>query len=274
MKKTLILFAVILLASCRFGSNSLYTQGEKAFLQGDNTKAIELFGKAIRLNPENTLAYTARSFTYYKLHDLKNAIADAEQVIAINPKMVSIYLNLARYKVENLDTSGAIRCLNKAITEYPNYCNAYMIRGSIKYALKNYQGAVNDATNAIRVEPDDTMKLDSVFYAYAFRAMAVHKLDDNERAFKDMDTAMKLAPTHPRVLYTMGRLYFDIGKYDEATFYLEKANKRNKDDGYCWLLLGVTDIKNGHHDIGCSEMMRAKNKGIKEAVDSLAKYCK
>ena len=93
-------------------------------------------------------------------------------------------------------------------------------------------------------------------------------------ALEDMDTALTLSPLNPLILYSLGRIYFDLGKYDDASVFLEKSHMQDVSDGYCSLLLGITDIKNGYKDIGRAEMKWTLNKGIKEATDSIAKYCK
>ena len=50
----------------------------------------------------------------------------------------------ARNKHLDNDEEGAIRDLNKAIEIDSNYASAYYLRGSAKYGLCDYQGALDD----------------------------------------------------------------------------------------------------------------------------------
>jgi len=57
-------------------------------------------------------------------------------------------------KYEQGNFQGAIADYNQAIRIDPNYAFAYYNRGNAKFFLKDYQGAIADYNQAIRIDPD------------------------------------------------------------------------------------------------------------------------
>ncbi|KAL5527530.1 hypothetical protein ACEPAG_6331 [Sanghuangporus baumii] len=65
--------------------NSLKDQGNKAFAAKDYNKAIDLFSKAIQLDPSNHVLYSNRSAAHAGKRDWQAALEDAEACIKANP---------------------------------------------------------------------------------------------------------------------------------------------------------------------------------------------
>ena len=56
-------------------------------------EAIAELDEAIRLKPEDFLAYSDRGLAYFRLGSPKRAIDDLEEAIRLNPKYAHAYLN-------------------------------------------------------------------------------------------------------------------------------------------------------------------------------------
>jgi tetratricopeptide (TPR) repeat protein len=84
-------------------------------------EAIEELNQAIDLAPALAIAYNARGFAWFKLHELTRAIEDLDTAIRLNPR----------------------------------YANAYHIRGVVRRALGDRAGAEQDAALewALTVKP-------------------------------------------------------------------------------------------------------------------------
>ncbi|KAL5487901.1 STI1 [Sanghuangporus weigelae] len=65
--------------------NSLKDQGNKAFAAKDYVKAIDLFSKAIQLDPSNHVLYSNRSAAHAGKRDWQAALEDSEACIKANP---------------------------------------------------------------------------------------------------------------------------------------------------------------------------------------------
>ncbi|KAF9438615.1 Hsp90 cochaperone [Entomortierella beljakovae] len=66
-------------------------QGNKAFLAKDYTNAIDLFSKAIELDPSNHVLYSNRSACFASLKDYEKALVDGEKTVELKPDWAKGY---------------------------------------------------------------------------------------------------------------------------------------------------------------------------------------
>ncbi len=67
------------------------TQGNKAFTTKDYERAIELFTKAIELDPTNHVLYSNRSASYASLKQYDKALEDADKTIELKGGWAKVY---------------------------------------------------------------------------------------------------------------------------------------------------------------------------------------
>ncbi|MGK7873930.1 MAG: tetratricopeptide repeat protein [Xenococcaceae cyanobacterium] len=95
------------------------------------------------------------------------------------------FFNQGYKKDEQGDYKGAIEDYTQAIRINPNYADAYNNRGLARYQLGEYQAAIEDYTQAIRINPNDAD-------AYYSRGIARKNLGDKRRAISDFLQAAEL----------------------------------------------------------------------------------
>ncbi|QOY86573.1 carboxypeptidase regulatory-like domain-containing protein [Paludibaculum fermentans] len=81
--------------------------GRQKLASGQYREAIAELGEAIRMEPGFALAYNARGFAWYLLHDLSSATADLDRAIALNPNYANAYRNRAVVRRAAGDLPGA-----------------------------------------------------------------------------------------------------------------------------------------------------------------------
>jgi len=81
--------------------------GRQELAAGRYQRAIAELTEAIRLSPDYALAYNARGFAYYQMHDFSRAIDDLDKAIELNPHYVNAYQNRGVVKKAAGDLSGA-----------------------------------------------------------------------------------------------------------------------------------------------------------------------
>ena len=142
----------------RDGSNKLLNLSD---YQG----AIKDFDEAIRLEPQNAVAYFNRgtAYLYQGIEDL--ASEKFEHAIEAFIEVVADY--------------------DEAIRLDPEYADAYGSRGVAFVYLEKYERAIEDYTEAIRFEPQ-TAEL------YAARAVLHHELGAPQQSMQDWETACEL----------------------------------------------------------------------------------
>jgi tetratricopeptide (TPR) repeat protein len=75
--------------------------------QGQYRQAVEELNEAVRLDPLMALAYNARGFAYYLLHDQKHSLADFDEAIRLNPRYQNAYRNRSLARKAAGDSAGS-----------------------------------------------------------------------------------------------------------------------------------------------------------------------
>ncbi len=199
------------------GFNKLVEPGED--VQLGQEEAVQLFSRAIALNPKYTVAYFSRAIVNELLGNFPLALADYNQVIALKPKSTESYINRGILKHQELnDPQGALADYNQAIALSPKYADTYNNRGILKYQkLNDPQGALVDYNQAISLNP-------KFAGAYVNRAiLKVDKLKDPQGALADYNQAIALNPKFAEAYYNRGNLKDDLNDlqgtlkdYDQA----------------------------------------------------------
>jgi len=83
--------------------------GRQMTRDGKLWEAITELNAAISIDPNFALAYNARGFTWFKLHDYPRAIQDLDTAIRLNPKYANAYQirSLARQAAGNTEGSAS-----------------------------------------------------------------------------------------------------------------------------------------------------------------------
>jgi tetratricopeptide (TPR) repeat protein len=161
-------------------------QGTQKLDRQDYRGAIADFTQAIKVDPNNALAYTARGISRLRIKDDRGAIEDFTEAVRLNPNDALAY-TVRGEAYSNLEQHAtALEDYNRAISLDPKYGYAYYRRGVTHLELKNDRGALEDLNEAIRLEPDYAK-------AYLFRGLTRYILKDREGGLADLRQAATLA---------------------------------------------------------------------------------
>ena len=133
------------------------------------------------------------------------AIAAALSVLALGSPLMTANANtladhlysIGREKYEQGNYQGAIDDWSKAIEINPEFAAAYNNRGYAKYNLNDYQGAIADYDKAIENNPQDEI-------VYLNRGVAKYNLKDYKGAITDLDQYIEINPHHANPYYISG----------------------------------------------------------------------
>jgi tetratricopeptide (TPR) repeat protein len=99
-----------------------------------------------------------------------------------------------------------------------NLARAFFYRGRALAAASQYDRAIHDFDEAIRLDP-------SFPDAFNFRGVALAGEGQFEKAAADFDAAIRLDPNYAIAIYNRGLAAQNLGRTDEASQYFNKAKQ-------------------------------------------------
>ncbi|MGK7940528.1 MAG: tetratricopeptide repeat protein [Crocosphaera sp.] len=98
------------------------------------------------------------------------------------------------------------------------HLNDLLIQGMEKGIQGDYQGAIADFSEIIRINPQEVE-------AYYNRGIAYAKLQDYQGAIADFNQALILDPTIAEIYLERAKVYLQLGERDSAIADLNKAKQ-------------------------------------------------
>ncbi len=176
-----------------------------------------------------------------KGHTDDETIAACTAIIA-NPKNSEdapiAYWNrgLAHSSKEQYDR--AIEDFSQAIRLKPDYVEAYKSRAAAYRQTHQYDRAIQDYDYAIRLSPNDAD-------LYSDRGTVYGIKRQYDRAIQDYDYAIRLSPNDADLYNDRGTFYGMKGKYDRAIEDFNQALSLNPNESMAWANRGFVYLKKG-----------------------------
>jgi len=133
---------------------SLYMLGYIAGQQGNFSKAVWYFDKAISVNSHVSDYFLNRGNAYRKLYQLEAAVRDYDKSIELNPDVSEAYLARATAKHERKDLIQAVADYSLAISINPECSEAFFNMGQALLQLKQPESASISFFKALEINPN------------------------------------------------------------------------------------------------------------------------
>ena len=178
--------------------------------QGLFDRAIEQYTNEINLEPNNSSSFARRAMTYHQLGEDEKTVSDISKAITINAEDGYIYI---------------VRGLH------------YQTKGELKKALEDYITA--SALDLIKSE-EYYHRLSTIYRTQAegyYRRSTIYRAQkDYEKALRNINQAIALAPDNPVFLTGRGNIYIDTEEYEKALANFSKAIELSPDEArwYCY----------------------------------------
>jgi tetratricopeptide (TPR) repeat protein len=154
----------------------------------------------------------------------------------------------AKYK--HGDYNEAIVDLSEAIRLDPKLALAYCVRGVAWYRIEELDKAIADLDEAIRLDPSNAV-------AFVDRGMVRNRKRDHDGAITDLDEAIRLRPRFAVAFTTRGCVWIIKGKNDKAISDLSEAIRLDPDDALAFYNRGGTWLKMKDYDRGIADLDKA-----------------
>ena len=184
---------------------------------GEWASAVEYMDKAITLDPKDTDYVLYKANIYYEAGQIKTAIEVMDQYIDAVPDYAGGYYRRGWYKDNIKDIDGAIEDYTTSITLDPDYPYAIMSRGNM-YLLK-------DETELAKKDFEMVVQKDTIAEEGSCTMYALMHLGRNDEAIDWMNKMLE-SSDEEGVRYEAACLYSLMGDTEKSLYYLEESLKR------------------------------------------------
>ena len=178
-------------------------------------EAMSNIDQAISLDSTDNSYHSLKAGIYYGLGNIKSAIAEWDKVLTQQPDDDFAYYRRGWYKELNGDLDGALEDFSTSIVLDPNYSYAHVCRGEIYLKQGKKELAEADFKKVIELE-DTPDKYSCIFYAY-------QGLGQNNEAIATIDTFIARDTTNASNYYEAACLYSRMQDKSNGLKYLEKS---------------------------------------------------
>jgi tetratricopeptide (TPR) repeat protein len=194
-------------------------RGNARRYQGDYTGSWEDFNLAVQLDPSHGVAYIGRALaTCFGHHPDARASEDFQQGqnLLIQPQNAIAYVMRGTAKAQLYDNQGAIEDYTTAIELNPRLVLAYNNRGNLRQHFGDVDGAISDFSNVLAINPYSPI-------AYNNRAIIYTQIGQFSAAIADYQKAIELQPDFVSVYNNQGNAYCQMGDYPNAIAHYSQA---------------------------------------------------
>ena len=222
--KIILILAVLAFAQTQTiiaqNSNELLVRAKSSILAGKSEAAIIDLTTIITTAPNNAEAFATRANAHIALKNYVASLADSSRATTILPNYGWAYYlhGFASYWQPVKDLNGSLADFTKVIALDPKLAGeAYRYRADIHNLLgKDYWAAIADATEAVRLNPNDGT-------AYSHRARAYTQLKNYRTAREDYQQSIKVGFATSAVYKSLGFVENQLKNYDQAAIHTRKA---------------------------------------------------
>jgi serine/threonine protein kinase/tetratricopeptide (TPR) repeat protein len=215
----------------------------------DNENAIELFRKALKLDPNYALAYSAiceaqmrePTYGFPEATSVDQAVESCNKAITIDPNLPEAYEALSKVYGYQGRAQESIEALKKAVNINPNYAPAI---GNLGVSYLN-QGKIDQSLPW-------TKRFATLEPAFAFPYLNLGEvyfaLDDLPKAEQFLNKSLELQPDFVYPHETFLEMFLAQGKYQLAQDHADKALSIDPLDNQVLAYAGLVQLYSGNFE--------------------------
>jgi len=178
--------------------------------------ALELFERAIRLNPRYIDAIVNRANAMMELKRPAEALAGYAQAAAMQPPNAQLLGNIGNALSELERLEEALASHDRALSLAPGLAEAHNNRGSVLRKLGRFGEALAATERAIEIDPRHGG-------ARSNRGAILRDVGRLEEAVAEYELALALTPDFVPALAGRARVLRDLGRFEEALACCDRA---------------------------------------------------
>lgn len=231
-------------------SNDLLEEGKTYYNNGEYDKAIEIFKKAVEINPNDDDSWRLLGNSYNRNGQIEEAIKYYLKAAELNPDDSRNWFNLGISYSNNEQYKEAINSFLKVVELYPNDDESWKWLGNSYIKNEQVEDAIKSLLKATELNSSD-------YQSWFNLGLAYFGNEQYEEAIEPLLKAIELNPNNASDLSLLGWVYKLNGQYEEAIKYLSKAKELNLDGFNNWYELGEAYLYNGQFQEAIETLLKA-----------------
>jgi serine/threonine protein kinase/tetratricopeptide (TPR) repeat protein len=191
--------------------------------------AIEHFRRAIEIDPQFALAYSALGSAYVnrvlkglgQAGDHEKAQKVFRKALALDPKLLEARRHMVFIYLTDGQKAKAREEIELLRREYPNDSGVQFVRGVVARLDGDYDTALRSFDRMVKLNPEER-----VLASYN-RARIFMYQRQYDQAWRELDEGAAIEPEHPVIKVFRARVLYYRGEVDEATQLLEEVLERH-----------------------------------------------
>jgi tetratricopeptide (TPR) repeat protein len=241
---------------------------------GFYSEALEPLERAVKLAPDSYESNYDLGVTLFRLGRAHEAEEQLKKALALEPNSPQVNSLLGLLDVNQNRNAEAIKRLRAASQAAPGDERILALLGE-QYLVGHYVAdAISCLRKAVHQNPDDP----------ALRYLLIEAYQEEHDFNSALETAQDASgrfPNDARIIYEEGQQLANIGHYQRARPYAEKAIRMDPTLGFAYDLMGDIQARTGHYKAALESFQKAKNlapgdelalKGIAENLIRLKRY--
>ena len=251
--------------------------GDEFRKQGDFEHAINMYYRALDINPKNALVHTNWGSCLLNQGKLDEAKSHFLKAIELKPGLATAHCNLGIVLLQENQPEQAAESHREAIRLDPDFAAARLHLGALLLGQGRLPEAVEQLTEAVRITPHDpfaqfnlaiallgakqpnaaaehlehALKRDPKFVP-AMVSLAVLRATSEDETLRGGDQAIRLAeqartlvpPGNPEVLHALAAAYAEVGRFPEAVRTAEQAIRSARASGNSGMAAAIQQALN------------------------------
>lgn len=231
-------------------------------------EAIGYFNRVLSMNDTIFDAYNNRATAYAMLNIHDSALTDFNKALALRPTNPDAVGN-RELLLKNMKATeeSSVEGITEKIKNAPQDPKLYFQRGLQYYQRKEYDKALPDLDNAIKLDP---VYADALYY----RAIIYDMQNRGQEAIAEYTKLIKINPKYDGAYNNRGIEYGKSGRLDLALKDFEAVQANNPNDKDAIYNIGFTYHLLKQDDKACEYIRKAADMGHQQAKQALVDMCK
>ncbi len=230
---------------------------QRAYGQGNFKRAVELYAEALSMRPDNVDLLEKLASSYLHAGDFENARTLLAKSMEAKPQSAGPHIQLAAMELRLGKLDAAHAAADKAIELEPELMQAKLCKADL-YFIQGKRREVYDLLKPL-IDPAEPQPMLAMVYAKV--APQFESFEDCVEVIMRGLTDQTMPPVlRSSLLFGLGKVLDDVGRYEDAFAAYDKANKMRRYD--------FQPARNEHlHDLIISEWTKGRHERLPRSTN-------